>query len=93
MRLLMEGDVDECLTYEWQVRKTKGYEDTLRIWEGVDVAVNYEEIISEIRHTTIEELASWVNLSVDEYKQLMQVPFVDDVVMKVIQVMKGLKHE
>lgn len=93
VRLLMEGDVDECLTYEWQVRNTKGYEDTLKILEDVDVVVNYEEIISEIRHITIEELASRVNLSVDEYKQLMQMPFVDDVVMKVIQVMKGLKHE
>ena len=93
VRLLMEGDVDECLTYEWQVRNTKGYEDTLKTLEGVDVAVNYREIISEIRHITIEELASRVNLSVDEYKQLMQMPFVDDVVMKVIQVMKGLKHE
>ncbi len=93
VRLLMEGEVDGCLTYEWQARNTKGYEDALKILEGLDVAVNYEEIISEIRHITIEELASRVNLSVDEYKQLMQMPFVDDVVMKVIQVMKGLKHE
>lgn len=92
-RLLMDGEVAECLTYEWQVRNTNRYKDTLKILAGLDVSVNYEEIISEIRHITIEELASRVNLSVDEYKQLMQTPFVDDVVMKVIQVMKGLKHE
>ena len=93
MRLLMNGEIDECLTYEWQVRNTNGYKDTLRILEGLDVAVNYEEIISGIQRISIEELASRVKLSADEYKQLMQTPFVDDVVMKVIQVMKGLKHE
>lgn len=93
VRLLMDGEADECLTYEWQARNTKEYEGTLKILEGLDVAVNYEEIISEIQRISIEELASRVKLSADEYKQLMQTPFVDDVVMKVIQVMKGLKHE
>ena len=93
VRLLIDGEADECLTYEWQARNTKGYEGTLKILEELDAAVNYEEIVSEIRRISIDELASRVKLSVDEYKQLMQTPFVDDVVMKVIQVMKGLKHE
>ena len=51
------------------------------------------KIISELQKISIEELASRVKLPVDEYKWLMQTPFVDDVVMKVIQVVKGLKYE
>ena len=52
-----------------------------------------KKIISELQKISIEELASRVKLPVDEYKWLMQTPFVDDVVMKVIQVVKGLKYE
>ena len=93
VRLLLTGGVDESLTYEWQAQNSKGYEDTLKVLEELGVNVDYKKIISELQKISIEELASRVKLPVDEYKWLMQTPFVDDVVMKVIQVVKGLKYE
>ena len=81
---------EEWLDFGWQCRNVDQYDDTLGVLRKDGVEVDYEMIADRIANVNIKELAERVCLSLREYLHLMQTPFVDDAVIKVIKAAKGV---
>lgn len=90
VNLMLNKKREEWLNFEWQCRNVDQYEGTLEVLRKDGVEVDYEMIADRIANINIKELAKRVCLSSREYVHLMQTPFVDDAVIKVIKAAKGV---
>ena len=90
VNLMLNKKREEWLNFEWQRRNVDQYECTLEVLRKDGVEVDYEMIANRIANINIKELAKRVCLSSREYVHLMQTPFVDDAVIKVIKAAKGV---
>ena len=79
---------EEWLDVGWQYRNVDQYEDTLEVLRKAGVDVDYEMIVDRIANINIKALAERVCLPLKDYVHLMQTPFVDDAVIKVIRAAK-----
>lgn len=84
---IIESQVPEELTYEWQKNNNLYYEDVQKIL-GKDCA-NYEEVERILLNVKIDDLAEKTGLLKKEYERLMVTPFIDEAVHLIL---KGLSN-
>lgn len=88
VNLMLNKKREEWLDVGWQYRNVDQYEDTLEVLRKAGVDVDYEMIVDRIANINIKALAERVCLPLKDYVHLMQTPFVDDAVIKVIRAAK-----
>lgn len=88
VNLMLNKKREEWLDVGWQYRNVDQYEETLEVLRKTGVEVDYEMIVDRVANINIKALAERVCLSLKEYVHLMQTPFVDDAVIKVIRAAK-----
>ena len=88
-RLLLSTDVPESLTESWQITHNESYSDLQKLARSHQNECDYEVIATSISGHSISELASRCGLDENEYKRLMETPFVDECIYLVL---KGLKE-
>lgn len=78
------------LTEKWQTQNNSGYHERQKIAKSKNHHCDYDEVINILKNADINELAKNVGLSVEDYKQLMVSPFVDECVNLILNGLKKL---
>lgn len=91
--LLQKTDVPKELTKDWQVEHTVGYADLLKFADSKGHGTDYSEILHTLKKTDLDELAAGAGLDTDQYKRLMQTPFVDEAVHLILEGLRKLQEE
>jgi hypothetical protein len=91
--LLQKTDVPKELTKDWQVEHTAGYADLLKFADSKGHGTDYSEILQTLKKTDLDELAAGAGLDTDQYKRLMQTPFVDEAVHLILEGLRKLQEE
>ena len=86
--LLSTGKIPETLTEDWQIKHNAGYAELQSLAGSHGHHCDYEKITDTISQSDIQELAAQCGLDIQDYKRLMESPFVDECVYLI---MKGLK--
>lgn len=86
--VLLEKNVPESLTEEWQVTNNAGYSDLQAIAKVHGNDCDYKEIVDALQKLEISDLASRCGLSKEEYVKVMCSPFIDECLHLIL---KGLK--
>ncbi len=87
--VLLEEDVPEALTEEWQVTHNSGYSDIQVIAKAHGNECDYRVVTDMLQKQKILDLASRCGLSEDEYIKVMCSPFIDECLYLIL---KGLKN-
>lgn len=86
--VLLNGDIPEDLTEEWQVSHNAGYSDVQAIAKAHGNECNYKAVLGLIQNQKISDLASRCGLSEEEYMKVISSPFIDECLHLIL---KGLK--
>lgn len=87
--ILLNKDVPEALTEEWQLSHNAGYSDVQAIAKTHGHECNYHTVIDTIQQQNMSDMASRCGLSEDEYVRVMSSPFVDECLHLIL---KGIKN-
>ncbi len=88
--LTTTSGVPETLTENWQISHNEGYSDLQKLARSHDHGCDFDAIPTYIRSHNVSDLASRCRLDEDEYRRLMESPFVDECVHLIL---KGLKNK
>ena len=86
-KIIMDHEVPEHFTEDWQVAHNAGYSDLQKIASFHDYNCNYESVVEILKKITLKELSSRAGLDEIEYQRLMLSPFINECVHLII---KGL---
>ncbi len=86
-KIILENEVSETLTEDWQVAHNAGYADLQDLARSHGHDCNYEIIIKTIRQLKLTELSARVGLEEFEYVRLMLSPLIDECIHLIL---KGL---
>jgi len=89
-RLLLNADVPESITENWQITHNEGYSDLQELARSHGHGCDYEAITTSISSHSVSELASRCGLDENEYTRLMVSPFVDECVYLILKGLKGM---
>jgi len=87
--VLLNKDVPEVLTEEWQIHHNAGYSDVQALAKPHGNECDYRAVAETIQKANVSDLASRCGLSEDEYVRVMGTPFIDECLHLI---MKGLKN-
>ena len=87
--VLLNKDVPEVLTEEWQISQNAGYADVQALARSHGNECDYKAVVEVIKKLKVSELASRCGLSENEYAKIMRSPFIDECLHLI---MKGLKN-
>lgn len=81
--------ISPSLTKQWQMKENDLYEGLLDKLESEGHTVNYSNIEAKLINTELDILAERAGLTLDEYIELMESPFIDEIIHLVL---KGLQR-
>jgi hypothetical protein len=87
--VLINKDVPEALTEEWQISHNAGYSDVQAIAKTHGHECGYSAVTDMLQRQNISDMASRCGLSEDEYIRVMRSPFVDECLHLIL---KGIKN-
>lgn len=87
--LLLNHDVPDALTVEWQISHNVGYADLQALAGSYGNECDYKAVVEVIKKLKVSELASHCGLSENEYEKIMRSPFIDECIHLIV---KGLKN-
>ncbi|MDL2268921.1 TIR domain-containing protein [Desulfosarcina sp. OttesenSCG-928-A07] len=87
-KTILKKSLAEPLTEKWQCTYNTGYGDLQKMAKQKNENADYAKIKTMLEHLTCKKLAKLSGLGVDDYKRLMESPFVDECVHLIL---KGLK--
>lgn len=91
--LLQKTEVPKELTEDWQIEHTAEYADLLKFADSKGHGTDYSDILQTLKKTDLDELAEGAGLDTDQYKRLMQTPFVDEAVHLILEGLRKLQEE
>lgn len=89
--VLLEGEVPAWLNEDWQSERNAGYSETQRFARDQGFYFDYEMCVETLKSVRLDELASRVGLSLDEYTTVMRSPFIDECLHLVIKGLKSIR--
>lgn len=87
--VILGTNIPNALSEEWQRFNNSGYAELQEVARAKGYAANYEDAVGVLRKACLTNLASGAGLSIEEYRNLMCTPFVDE---SVHLILKGLKR-
>lgn len=87
--LLLTKTVPETLTEHWQNSHNSGYSELQAIAKNHGKETDYCAVIQFLQEQNVSDLAARCGLSEDEYRRIMNSPFVDECLFFIL---KGLKN-
>jgi len=90
---IFDGIITEKLTENWQIEHNTGYQDLQKLACSLAHEANFVNIKVTLESVKIDELARKSGLNSDEYKRLMQSPFVDECVYLITKGLRQLAEE
>lgn len=89
---LLDNDVPEALTEEWQISHNAGYSDVQAIAKSHGHECEYTTIVQALKQQKLSDLAARCGLSEDEYIQVMRSQFIDECLHLVLKGLKNLSN-
>lgn len=87
--VLLNKDVPEALTEEWQIHHNAGYSDVQALAKAHGNECDYRAVAETIQKVNVSDLASRCGLSENEYAKIMHSPFIDECLHLIL---KGIKN-
>lgn len=88
-KLILNNDVPQTLTEDWQVANNAGYSELIKIAAENDTHCDYSRIVSTLRSVNTKALAEKTKLSEEEYKTLMVSPYIEECVHLILKSLKN----
>jgi hypothetical protein len=79
-KAILNKSVPFTLTEEWQISNNTGYLELQKLASTHNNNCSYEQLVSTIHSVDLTDLSSKVGLNEQEYRRLMETPFVDECV-------------
>ncbi len=91
--LLVSGTIPEELTKEWQLHHNAGYKEISDLFEldSEEKDISYESIVQEISNIGIAGLSENNGLSEEENRILFNSKFIDEIILLILQGIKGVE--
>ena len=91
-KAILNKNVPVTLTEEWQISHNTGYLELQKLAATHNKSCSYEQLVSTIHSVNLSDLSSNVGLNEQEYRRLMETPFVDECVYSLLKGLKQLKE-